>query len=39
VERVFGEDLSSKRDDYACAEGIQKFVLYDFLKDYGAGRR
>jgi len=39
VKRVFGEDLSSKRDDYACAEGIQKFVLYDFLKDYGAGRR
>lgn len=38
VKREFGENLVSRRDDSMCAEAIQKFVFYDFLKDYGAGR-
>jgi hypothetical protein len=39
TKRVFGENLSSKKDDSACSEAIQKFVFYDFLKDYGNGIR
>lgn len=38
AKREFGENLRSKRDDFACAEAIQKFWAYDLLKDYGAGR-
>lgn len=39
TKRVFGEDLRSRKEDSLVAEAIQKFVFYDFLKDYGAGRR
>ena len=37
MKRRFGENLVSRRDDSMCAEAIQKFVFYDFLKNYDAG--
>ena len=38
VKRTFGENLVSKLENSMCAEAIQKFVFYDFLKDYGKSR-
>ena len=38
VKRKYGENLVGKTEDSMCAEAIQKFVFYDFLKDYGAER-
>jgi len=35
VKRTFGENLASRLENSMCAEAIQKFVFYDFLKDYG----
>lgn len=35
VKRTFGENLVSRLEDSLCAEAIQRFVFYDFLKDYG----
>ena len=38
VKRTFGENLASKLETSLCTEAIQKFVFYDFLKDYGKSR-
>ena len=38
VKRTFGENLAGRIEISMCAEAIQKFVFYDFLKDYGRGR-
>lgn len=32
------ENLASKLGTSLCAESIQRFVFYDFLKDYGRSR-
>lgn len=38
VKRTFGENLTSRLESSLCAEAIQKFVFYDFLKDYGKSK-
>ena len=38
VKRTFGENLASRLETSLCAEAIQKFVFYDFLKDYGKSK-